>query len=60
MRDAVSELITEEGSPFWRGVEGRLDAVRRIDDHADARDATEPMRLQDDRIAPGGGAGSWR
>ena len=54
------ELITEGGSRVGRELRGRLDAVRRIDDHADARDAMEPMRLQDDRIAPGGGAGSWR
>ena len=54
------ELITEGGSRVGRELRGRLDAVRRIDDHADARDAMEPMRLQDDRIAPRGGAGSWR
>jgi hypothetical protein len=55
-----SELITEEVVAFWPGVKGRLDAVRRIDDHADARDAMQPMRPHDDRIVLGGGAGSWR
>ena len=42
------------------GVKGGLDAARRIEDHADARDAMELMRLHDDRGVPGAGAGSWR
>jgi hypothetical protein len=48
------ELIRERGR-LVVGSDGR-----RIEDHADARDAWELMRLHDDRIVPGGGAGSWR
>jgi hypothetical protein len=49
-----------EAGRLLAGVKGGLAVVRRIDDHADARDAMEPMRLLDDRTAPGGGEGSWR
>jgi hypothetical protein len=42
------------------GSEGGLDAARRIEDHADARDVMELIRLRNDRVAPGGGARWWR
>lgn len=54
-----SALITGEGRSC-PGVKGGLDAARRIEDHADARDATELIRLRNDRIASGGGAAWWR
>jgi hypothetical protein len=58
IRERCRQLITEEGSPC-RSIGGGMDAAPPDRGSRRTRGVMELMRLQDDRIAPGGGAESW-